>query len=520
MGLRLLLPPTFCCDLPDLQEGRYDWKTVQTADAFGYVWSQPESGAAFVLNDPTSGGGPAPLATAGLDPSTTIAALEAFADLCLLLDRDGMIRAISYGLQPSLASELNFPAKRAWADGLAADSLGKARDMLAAAQRGEPPRPREINHLGALPGRIIPIRYLAMKHGTEGEVLLIGRDLQEQAALQRQLIDVQQSMERDYSRMRAVETRYRALFQLGNTPMLIVDTGTRKVLEANGSCLSLFGLTAQRMSGRTINSLFDEHDSEALQGLLSTAINAGEARGTVLRAATGSDHFELSAHLFRQEGTSLLLVQARPIADAYDAGANDIVVLPSLIERLPEGFVVTDGDGLVLEANRTFLDIAALPLMGAAVGQSLGQWLGRSSVDFGVMLTSLLDHGTLRGFATVVRGSFGAEEAVDVSAVKIVDHGAPRIGFLIRLERRDRQATQPAGSGLPRSVEQMKDLVGNVPLKDLVRETTDVIERLCIEAALELTNDNRASAADMLGLSRQSLYAKLHRFGLGDLGKE
>jgi len=54
-------------------------------------------------------------------------------------------------------------------------------------------------------------------------------------------------------------------------------------------------------------------------------------------------------------------------------------------------------------------------------------------------------------------------------------------------------------------------------LKDLVRETTDMIERLYIEAALELTGNNRASAAEMLGLSRQSLYVKLHRYGLRDL---
>ena len=56
-----------------------------------------------------------------------------------------------------------------------------------------------------------------------------------------------------------------------------------------------------------------------------------------------------------------------------------------------------------------------------------------------------------------------------------------------------------------------------MPLKNLVRETTDLIERLCIEAALELTHDNRASAAEMLGLSRQGLYTKLRRYGLGDL---
>jgi DNA-binding NtrC family response regulator len=54
-------------------------------------------------------------------------------------------------------------------------------------------------------------------------------------------------------------------------------------------------------------------------------------------------------------------------------------------------------------------------------------------------------------------------------------------------------------------------------MKEIVRESTDLIERLCIEAALTLTSNNRASAADLLGLSRQSLYSKLHRYGLGSL---
>lgn len=44
----------------------------------------------------------------------------------------------------------------------------------------------------------------------------------------------------------------------------------------------------------------------------------------------------------------------------------------------------------------------------------------------------------------------------------------------------------------------------------------DVIERMCIEAALKLTGDNRASAARVLGLSRQALYLKMNRFGITD----
>jgi len=77
-------------------------------------------------------------------------------------------------------------------------------------------------------------------------------------------------------------------------------------------------------------------------------------------------------------------------------------------------------------------------------------------------------------------------------------------------------ATTPATTDLTDSPERFTELVGRVPLKDLVRETTDVIERMCIEAALKITGDNRASAAEMLGLSRQSLYTKLRRYGLGD----
>ncbi len=74
-----------------------------------------------------------------------------------------------------------------------------------------------------------------------------------------------------------------------------------------------------------------------------------------------------------------------------------------------------------------------------------------------------------------------------------------------------------AGRPLSRSVEQLTELIGRVSLKDLVQESTEVIERLAIEAALELTNDNRAAAAEMLGLSRQSLYVKLRRYGIGAL---
>jgi transcriptional regulator PpsR len=134
-------------------------------------------------------------------------------------------------------------------------------------------------------------------------------------------------------------------------------------------------------------------------------------------------------------------------------------------------------------------------------------------------MANLRQRGSVRLFATTLRGEFGAAADVEVSAVAVMNGGTTVFGLAIR--NVDRRMSEPRSTReLPRSVEQLTELVGRVSLKDLVRETTDVIERLCIEAALELTNDNRASAAEMLGLSRQSLYSKLRRYGLGELDSE
>jgi transcriptional regulator PpsR len=140
-------------------------------------------------------------------------------------------------------------------------------------------------------------------------------------------------------------------------------------------------------------------------------------------------------------------------------------------------------------------------------------------VDINVLTANLREHGSVRNFSTIVHGAYGSLEEVEVSAVAVLSPEQPCLGFVIRSS-----ATRATGkvrpANLARSVEQLTELVGRVSLKDLVRESSDLIEKLCIEAALELTGDNRASAAEMLGLSRQSLYVKLRRYGLGDLASE
>ena len=74
----------------------------------------------------------------------------------------------------------------------------------------------------------------------------------------------------------------------------------------------------------------------------------------------------------------------------------------------------------------------------------------------------------------------------------------------------DRTGSVPANN----DVQSVVELVGSASLKEIVAESTNVIERMCIETAIELTMNNRVAAAEMLGLSRQSLYVKLRKLDL------
>jgi transcriptional regulator PpsR len=122
----------------------------------------------------------------------------------------------------------------------------------------------------------------------------------------------------------------------------------------------------------------------------------------------------------------------------------------------------------------------------------------------------------LKLFSTVLRTETGVLIDVELSAVKAqVDDQIVIVMFIRDISRRINNQ-QTTDVHLPRSIEQITGRVGRVPLKQLVRESTDVIEALCVEAALKLTKDNRAAAAELLGLSRQSLYTKLKRFDIGD----
>jgi transcriptional regulator PpsR len=134
------------------------------------------------------------------------------------------------------------------------------------------------------------------------------------------------------------------------------------------------------------------------------------------------------------------------------------------------------------------------------------------------MIVNIREHGFVRLFSTSIHGELGTDVEVEISAAGVSEAGFAEIGVVIRAVGH-RLPTSVAGDGLGSMLNALTQEVGKSPLSQLVRETVGVVERHYIEAALQLTRGNRTLTAELLGLSRQSLYAKLDRYGLdGDNG--
>ncbi|WP_198369196.1 transcriptional regulator PpsR [Roseomonas rosulenta] len=456
-----------------------------------------------------------------LDADAAAALISAAADIALILDEHGIIRDVAFSseeLSREFASHGNWLGQP-WIDTVARDSRPKVEEITRRGAATEGGRWRHVNQVAG-DGASVPILYSAAPVGKAGRIVVFGRDLRPVSRLQQRLVEVQQSMERDYSRLRQAETRYRLLFQMSPDPVLVLDGTTLRVTEANPAALRLFGKGERRAVGRTIAEAFAPESRSAVQALLASVRAAGRADDVQARLAEGGGDVTVSASTFRQEGTLLFLVRIALPDQAVVAMPPIKTKMLKLIEGAPDAFVVAGSDGRIITANAAFLEMIEVPGEEQARGEPLERWLGNQDVEAEVLFGHLRNRGTVRLYSSVLRGEHGARTEVEISAVTVMNGGKPVFGFTMRDVGPRVRAPVPAGARPTRSVEQLTELIGRVPLKDLVREATDAIERLCIEAALELSGDNRASAAEMLGLSRQSLYVKLRRYGLGDLGAE
>ena len=435
-------------------------------------------------------------------------------DITLILDLDGIIRKVD--LASSIDGErVESWVGRPWAETVGGDGLDDVRRLIQDARDTGVSAFRQFTQRFPS-GLELPMEFTAVRLGGTAGLIAVGKNLQAVAELESRLVEAQQAIERDYWKLREVETRYQLLFDVANEPVLLITARDLRIVDANPAAQRSLGEAA--VGGDLIDTV-SPRDRAAFTAMLERASEKGKAPGMLVHLGHERRPWLVRASVIGSSGGPGFMLQLSALTGGGDTSVrSDPLRLEKLMALAPDGIVVVDEDGVILWANDAFLDLVQAASAAAVTGERLGRWLGRPGADLGVILANLRRHGMVRRFHTVLSGSLGGDLEVDISAAGDGDAVPSRVGLIVRELGHGGRSTDRAHGGLTESLGDFTRQVGKTPLRSLVGETVAMVERHYIEAALALTGGNRTAAAGVLGLSRQSLYAKLDRYGLDSSG--
>jgi transcriptional regulator PpsR len=441
-------------------------------------------------------------------------------DITLLLDMEGVIREAT--LSPSMSNEsVDGWLGRPWAEVAGEMGGDKVKRMVDDARLTGISAFRQINQRFPS-GLEIPMEYTTVLLGGRAGMLAIGKNLQAVAELQSRLIAAQQTMERDYWKLREIETRYRLVFGASNEAVIIVSASSLRILEANRTAIDALNSSRRRnedLAGSELLHDIAAADRDAVREMLGRIRERGKALSILVHLGADSRPWMMRGSLIAAEPGHVFLLQltaATDLSTPKQKGEHSTV--EELIDHLPDAFVALGDTGIITHANQAFLDLVQVGSKGSAIGESLGRWLWQPGADLNALLTNIQRHNSVRLFTTSIRGELGTETEIEISAgAKAGERG--QIGVLLRNVAR-RLPSGNESDFLRTALGSMSEQIGKSSLRSLVKNTVSIVEQHYVKQALELANGNRTATAELLGLSRQSLYAKLNRYGLDDKGSD
>ncbi len=456
--------------------------------------------------------GPMPV----IEPEYLTGILAAACDLAFLVSAEGIVRSILIDAKSEEHARLNHWAGKPMQQFLTSESIPKFEGALEAVSLSKQiTRPVELNHSDKSEWQY-PVRYSFHAVGPDASVLMLGHDLRLVAETQEQLVQAQFALERGYEERREYDARYRMLMASTSDAFVFASATDGRIRDVNAAAARLLGAEREDLIGAPIAQEFKHRRrGEFVEKLTSLAASDFESE---LRAQTARARRDvmITPTVFRAAGERLIICRLQSENAETKNGEQLLETLVALFHKSTDAIVLTDTGGVVQDVNEAFLEIADVGSLSDVKSRSLSEFLQRGQIDLSVMLENAIRSGHMRVYATKLANEFGARASVEISVVYMNDQDRPTVGFIIRDASRAETIRNTARGSVPTdsSSHSVVELVGSAPLKEIVAETNEVIERMCIETAVELTRNNRAAAAEMLGLSRQSLYVKLRKYGL------
>ncbi len=450
-----------------------------------------------------------------IEPEFLSSIIASASDIALVVDENAAVLSVLVSPSAESFGNLSHWEGRPVVEFLADDSIDKFQRAHAKLIAGEDvPRPIEINHEDNAAFKY-PVRYTFHRFGQGNTLLLLGRDLRPIAETQQQLVQAQIALEQGYEARREFDSRYRVMLSKTREAVLFMNVHDGRISDCSDSAATLLGVKREAATGASFSQFVtDRSAAELTESLMNASL--AEGGGTVeVKSQRTEQRLVVEPSVFRAGGQRILYCVLKTAGETPQIANEEAGRAVALVRMGSDAIVFADLEGHILSANDSFLDLVGAAHAGDIRGKSLGEYLVRGQIDMGVLLDNAHRTGHMRIYATKLQNELGARLSVEVSATRLNDSTAPVLAFVLRDVSRVEGVRGPGGTRMQEeSNRNVMELVGSASLKEIVAETTDVVEKMCIETAVNLTKNNRVAAAEMLGLSRQSLYVKLRKYGL------
>ncbi len=433
------------------------------------------------------------------------------ADIILIVDQVGTIKEARFqGESRSVFEGLEWEGKNIQ-DVVSVGCTKKVKRLLQLPTLEQPPRTLQISHPSAN-DTDVPVTYRATQLNAQGDLVLFGQSEAKLTEIQNRLFKSQITLDREISDIRRRDDIYRNIFKKSRTPQLIAEVETLQVVDLNREAKNLFGPKSSEDKRPVIFELFSDDDKSILHKILLSS--ADNSLGAVpIKLGDGSTaELRTSYHLMDGKNHVLLEIfhgadTAAPVELPQTSGD-----VSDLIEVMPDAYVVLDEDRKITAANLLFYKLFNIPDNHDLKFLNLETLFSESEADAGDLFSDLHRSGVAKREAAAVTTLGGAQIMVEITGHKFINDQTACLGLSFRKIVDFDHAGEASATDSDLPDQWVESLVQTMSLKEIVRQTTDSMERLCIDQALKLTGNRRASAAKLLGISRQNLYLKMKSY--------
>ncbi len=477
-------------------------------------------------------------ALSALAPELASTFVSVSADIALVVDSHGVIQHVALGSDPIVGSADQWLG-RPWVDTVTGETRRKVELLLSEVQSSGVTRRREVNH-PSLETSDVPVAYSAIRLGTDGPVLAVGRSLRAVAAIQQRFVQATQAMERDYWEQRQSESQVRALYNVANDAVLVVDAHTLRVVHANDAAHALLSLPrGNGLVGTEVAATVLQAERPGFNELLATARASG--RLGVMRAHAASPLLgtapmalvpvEVSALPLRSGSAMQLMIQFRRV-QVEPESAESSRQRANWVDASPDALVITDSAGRVLMCNPAFISLCRVPEGATTQRRTLAELLG----DPAHTVANLLVQTRRQGLASAEQAFIGhslhasanstpsvacpaqlggaATLVVQVCAMLLAEGDQERIGLRLRRLLPPADAAVGAQCQLTTGISHLADQIGLQALPQLLQQATLLAEQHLISTALARSQGSLQQAGELLGIPVSALQQRMQHLGL------